>query len=229
MAPRIVAAIEGNLVAFLTDERTELAVKITDAVNRWSIWLRDQLRGQVRAARLGQGLEKAWRAEVYPRGRRASLRAAGLVYSKSPVLHAAFAEGPTIAPGGATVLVIPSAEAIAMGFGSTSELSRTPRGIPGGAKRKYGMLGRAIEKLGKDNLSFVPLGNGRRAVIYRPPAQRRGRPGGRRFGGFQLLRGTGSVLLFTLIPDSVTLRKRLDLDGPPERALDGLFADIARE
>ena len=228
MSLRLIAALSGNLEEFLKGERTALAQKITDAINRQAVWLRDQLRGQVRAAHLGAGLEKAWRSEVYPRGRRASLRAVGLVYSKSPVLHAAFAEGATVAPGGAKVLVIPSAEAITMGFGATTE-GRTPRGIPGGARRKYGLLGKAIERLGAENLAFIPIGGGRRVVIYRPPQARRNARGGRRVGGFQLLRGTGSVLLFTLIPDSVTLRKRLDIDGPAEQALTNLFAEIARD
>ena len=80
------------------------------------------------------------------------------------------------------------------------------------------------------SVASIPIGGGRRVVIYRPlQARRGGARGGKRVGGFQLLRGTGSVLLFTLIPDSVTLRKRLDIDGPAEQALTNLFAEIARD
>lgn len=207
------AAIQGDLKDFLEGELTDLAREVRLAVNAAAEGLRDELRAQVRAAGLGPGLEKAWRSEVYPKGRTRTLKPAGLVYSKATVLHQAYIEGPTIVAG-AKYLVIALPAAVAMGFGFSSELSRGNRGIPAGAKRKYSQLGAAIAKLGKSNLKVVPGHKpGRLVVLYEKPT------GARKAAA-------KPVPLFVLVR-STKVKRVLDLDGPAEKWLTAMYARLA--
>lgn len=226
---RIVAAIRGDLGAYLKGEQDALAKRITEITNRESLRLRDELRAQVRAARLGPGLEKAWRHETYPRSRRASLRPAGLVYSKSTVLHGAFDEGPVI-HAGHSFLVIPTREAAAMGFAETRE-ARGSRAIPAGARRRYGRLGAAVARLGAKNIKFLPTKAGNVLVVYTPPKRGAKGPGGRNFTagperGFQLRGGRGDVPLFVLVRQ-VRVRKVLDIDRAAKAAEQRFYAALA--
>lgn len=202
---RLSTAIQGDLGQFLEGELTELAGQVRAAVNAAAEGLRDELRAQVRSASLGLGLEKAWRSETYPKGRR-TLRPAGLVYSKSTVLHRAYIEGPTIVAG-KRFLVIATPAAIRMGFGETN-VARRGGGIPAGAKRKYSSLGAAMSRLGKDRLRLVPAKRGRFVVLYEPAG--RARP----------------VVLFVLVR-SVKVRRLLDFDGPAEKWLNELYSRLA--
>lgn len=216
---RIVAAISGNLAEYLRAEQDGLARQITAITNAEGERLRDELRAQVRAARLGQGLEKAWRHEVYPRGRRASLRPAALVFSRATVLHAAYDEGPTIRAGKA-YLVIATDIARAMGYGEITE-PRGSRTIPAGAKRRYSRLQAALRDLGEQNFQSVPTKKGNIAVLYRPPKAGR-RRGGKTFRAgpgraVQLLGGQKPVLMFVLVRQ-VRVRKVLDIEGAQRRA-----------
>ena len=93
---RLVATISDNLKPLLDDQAEAISTALRDAIETASTSLLDELRGQVRAAGLGTGLEKAWRREVYPRSRKRTFHPAALVYSKSTVLHDAFDLGPTI-------------------------------------------------------------------------------------------------------------------------------------
>lgn len=209
---RLSVAIQGDLKDFLEGELTDLAREVREAVNAAAEGLRDELREQVRAAGLGAGLEKAWRSEVYPKGRTRTLKPAGLVYSKATVLHQAYIEGPTIVAGG-KYLVIALPEAVRMGFGYASDLPRGNRGIPAGARRKYSQLGRAIAQLGKENLRVVPGHKlGRLVVLYEKPTRSKTKP--------------APMPLFVLVR-SVRVRKALDLDGPAEKWLTAMYARLA--
>lgn len=112
-----------------------------------------KLRGQVQAAGLGEGLAKAWRTEIYPQGKR-TLRPAGLVYSKSAILHEAFIEGATVLPRRGRYLVLPLAGAIARGFGTTDR-NRKGGAVPGGMKRRASRLDDAAEALRADIVSVA--------------------------------------------------------------------------
>ncbi len=93
---RLVATISDNLRPLLDDQAAAISTALRAAIETASASLLDELRGQVRSAGLGTGLEKAWRREVYPRSRKRTFHPAALVYSKSTVLHDAFDAGPTI-------------------------------------------------------------------------------------------------------------------------------------
>lgn len=220
---RIIAAIQGDLRAYLDGEATKLSQGIRRAVNDAAMGLRDELRGQVRAARLGTGIEKAWRAEVYPKNPRSrSLRPAGLVWSKATVLHQAYLDGATIVAG-KSWLVIATPEGISLGFGYTSDLPRGSRGIPAGAKRKYSQLGKAIAKLGAENIRIVDAKGGNKLVLYTPPGRRRTfGVRGRRFSRV----GKGAIPIF-ILTRQVTVRRVLDFDGPAQRWFDRMYRDIA--
>lgn len=210
---RLSVAVQGNLTGFLDGELTELARDVREAVNTAAEGLRDELRDQVRAAGLGPGLEKAWRAEVYPKGRSKTLRPAGLVYSKATVLHQAYITGAVIVAG-RQYLTIALPAAVAMGFGYSADLPRGNRGIPAGAKRKYSQLGAAIARLGEANLKMVP---GKKAgtvvVLYVKP------------GGSKKAKAA-PVPLFVLVR-TTKVRKALDLDGPAEKWLTVMYARLA--
>jgi hypothetical protein len=208
-----------------------MAEVVTDAVNRAGEGLQGELRSQVRAAGLSKGLEKAWQNRVYP-SRRTSAGSAALVYSRATVLHSAYIEGPTITPHGLW-LVIATPEAIAMGFGYAADKPRGPRDIPGGQARKYSQLEKAERALGVQNLRRVSKGADKEVIIYSPPQRRSGlgARGSRAFRGaggrgFQLLRGSADIVLFTLVRQT-RVKRVLDLDGPADRCMDRLYGDIA--
>lgn len=212
---RLSVALSENVAGFLEGELSELAKDVREAVNAAAEGLRDELRNQVRAAGLGAGLEKAWRAEVYPKGRSRTLRPAGLVYSKATVLHQAYIAGPVIVAGkGYLTIALPAA--VAMGFGYSADLPRGNRGIPAGAKRKYSQLGAAIAKLGEANLKMVPGKKpGTVVVLYV-------KPGGSR----KKTQQQRPVPLFVLVR-STKVKKALDLDGPAEKWLNAMYARLA--
>jgi hypothetical protein len=202
------ATITGDLRAFLDGELTEMARDVRAAVTLAAEGMRDELRDQVRAAGLGAGLEKAWRSEIYPKRRSRTLRPAGLVYSKATVLHQAYAEGPTIVAG-KRFLVIALPEAIKRGFGYSADLPRGPRGIPGGAKRKYSQLGAAMASLGRANLRIVPAKrSGTFLVLYQASAKKK------------------PVPLFILLRQT-KVRRVLDIDGPAEKWLNAMYAHLS--
>ncbi|MBS7789278.1 hypothetical protein KTR66_04695 [Roseococcus sp. SDR] len=145
--------IEGDLRDAIARQVDGLSDRLAGAVRRTSESAAGKLRGQTRAAGLGAGLEKAWRMETYPQGRRRTLRPAALIYSRSPVLHEAFMEGAAIVPRRSRFLVIALDAAIKMGFGHTS-VSRKGGAVPGERKRKASRLDDAAEALRADIVSI---------------------------------------------------------------------------
>ncbi len=214
----VTARVEGDLPAVLEDVRAGISGALREGVTAGTDRTRDDLRAQVRAAGLGRGLEKAWRSEVYPRrATTETLRPAGLVFSKATVVHDAFIAGATITARRGRYLVIPTAEAEAMGFATTRE-GRDGGRVPGGQLRRAARYREAIAKLGAENIRDIPLPNGRRLIVYRVPE---GRGRGRVFRGPRLsrvaFRRGSDVPLFVLVP-SVRLAPRLDFDAAVTRA-----------
>ena len=155
---RLSITVEGDLSRIITDQVAGIQDGLAAAVHGVARNAQAKLRRQVEQAGLGNGLAKAWRLENYPRGKR-TLRPASLVYSKSEVLHAAFAEGAAILPRQGRFLVIPLEPAVRAGFAHTD---RTRKGgpVPGGQKRRLSRLDDAAEALGADVVSATPSAKG---------------------------------------------------------------------
>lgn len=212
------ARVDGDLRAVLREVQDDASDALREGVGIATGRLQGDLRTQTRAAGLGEGLTKAWQAELYPR--RAStktLHPAGLVYSKAVVLHDAFVAGATITARRGRYLVIPTREAEAMGFATTTE-GRGGKYIAFNRLRRAAQYRAAIAKLGAENIRDIPLPNGRRLIVYRVPD---GRGKGRVFRGPRLtrvgFRRGQDVPLFIMVPQ-VRLAPRLDFDAAVARA-----------
>lgn len=225
---RTVVEIGDNLRAILAEQQDAYAEKITAATIRVGERLQEALRAQVRAARLGTGLEKAWRQANYP-PRRRSLRPAALVYSRATALHDAFDAGSAILPRKGRFLVIALPEAVARGYDRSSH-SRKGGPVPAGQKRKASMLDKASRELRARIVSTAPGPNRRRRrrrqdASFRPyillaPAKRRGNL----VALFFEREDSKGVPLFSLIRASRN-PKLLDIDAAAKAA----EADLASE
>jgi hypothetical protein len=69
--------------------------------------LKNELRGQVTGAGLGERLAKSWRGDLYPKGGM-SINTAGFIYTKAPQIIGAFAYGVTIRSKQGRFLAIPT-------------------------------------------------------------------------------------------------------------------------
>jgi len=204
MSSKPIARVSENVSAYLTGERTRLAEGVTAAVNAAGRGLQRELRAQTEVA-LGSKLGRAWDFRAYP-NKRASLGAAALVYSKAAAIHEAFNADTTIIAG-RSFLVIPTEHAIAMGFGKLAEARGSFGRYSAGSGKKWGRLEAASRQLGAKKLATVRTRGGNLLVLYRPA------------------RRAPAVPLFVLVPQ-VTLRKRLDIDGPAERWLEHMSESI---
>ena len=221
---KISGSVDGDLAAVADEYRAALSADLRRGMQAAADAVQADLRGQVRAAGLGAGLERAWSQRVYPRAGTRTLDPAGLVFSKSTVLHRAFTEGATIAPRGGRYLVIPTREAEALGYGKT-RLGRDGGAIPGGQSRRASQYGAAVRALGKANIRVVPLARGRKLVVYRVPDGRgRGKRLGARGRGLSFRRGT-DIPIFLMVP-VVRLAKRLDFEGTQDRVPGILAAEL---
>ena len=173
------------------------------------IALKDAWRGQVTGAGLGQRLANTWRAEVYPKGK-LSIKAAGLVYSRAPVIVGAHDQGATIRSKDGFWLAIPLPAA-----------GKGPRGkrmTPGLWEKLRGQRLRFIYRRGQPSLLVAE--------------NQRARQGQR--GGFSAAsqkaqatgRGLVTVPMFLLVPQ-VTLKKKFDIDSSTRRWIGTLAQRIA--
>lgn len=213
------ARVDGDVRALVDAARVDVADAFREAVVNTAGKVHADMRTQTRAAGLGRGLENAWRAQVYPKSEaNKTLHPAGLVHSKAVVLHDAFIAGATITARRGRYLVIPTAEAEAMGFATTREARDPTKRVPAGQLRRAAQYRAAIAKLGAENIRDIPLPNGRRLIVYQVP---QGRGKGRVFRGPRLtrvgFRRGQDVPLFILIPQ-VRLAPRLDLNAAKARA-----------
>ena len=125
MSSRLIAALSGNLQELMAAELKAARHAVTTGVRDATDGLKSELRSQITGAGLGARLANTWRGEVYPKGRE-SLGAAGLVYSRAPVVVAAHDEGALIRSKNGFWLSIPLPSAgtgprgkrITRGFGS---------------------------------------------------------------------------------------------------------------
>lgn len=168
---------------------------VANAVRGAGKGLQAELRAQVRSARLGQGLEKAWSLNVYPPNKRGSLSAAAWLYSKAARLHRVFDEGAVIRAANGTWLAIPLQAIIQRG------MHLSMRKSAGSLDRRHSDVEAAVAAYGEKNVAFVPISHGRALVVYRPPGRRSLDP------------VHDFVPLFLLIRQ-VRIRKRLGIAAP---------------
>jgi len=119
--------------------------------------LQGDLRAQTRHAKLGRGLEKAWRFEVYPRHGKISLHPAAIVFSNAKRIHAAFSQGAQIRVRKAKFLVIPLPAAKKFGFDMGLKHSK------GNKERKWSDIEAAIGKYA--SLRYVKIGPGKALLV----------------------------------------------------------------
>lgn len=225
---KLLTKIEGDIAAMIRKEQSALAAALREGVHNAGKTLQENLRGQVRRAGLGQGLEKAWRLEKYPKRRsRTSLDPVALVYSKSTVLHRAFDEARSITPRRSGWLVIALPAALHLGLGYTTR-SRKGGTVPAGQKRKLSDIEAAARLLKAEVVSAVP---GRRVKLRMTKARNGGgkKIAGRRIVIMKSKKGVGLTAVFYendrakplplfALRRSMTNRKLLDIEGPAKAA-----------
>jgi hypothetical protein len=216
-------AIVGDLRRALAEEVRAGERAATRAVRDETAALQRELRGQVTASLGGKarGIANAWRAQVFPRTG-VSLRPAGLVWSKTPLVIDAFERGATIRPqGGGRFLAIPTGFNAARGWRGRGDkgLRVTPAQM---VASRQGFL--RPFKSGRGYVWCLPLRQGaqtsrRRTRLIAGGVTEVGTAN--RLGREAWARGLlerGMVPIFLLLPQ-VKLAKRLDVRGASLRAL----------
>lgn len=197
---RIEAAIMGNLHKFMEQQKAAAEAAVTAGVAEVTERIKNDLRGQVTGAGLGNKLAKSWQAKLYPKGQK-SISAAGWVFSKAPKLIRAFNEGALIKSKDGFFLAIPTEAAPKRGVGGKRI---TPSNFP---EHSLGRL-RFVYRPGKISLLVV---DSLRAST--------GKRGGFRKASESALksgRGLTTVVMFLLVPQ-VKLKKRLDYQSVVNR------------
>lgn len=212
---RLVATLSDDLKAIIQEGRDEIADAVRASVRSAAEALQAELRQQVRTAGLGNGLEKAWRLDVYPKARK-TFRPAALVYSKATRIHDAFEAGATIRARGGKWLMIPLEAAKVVGADRSPMRGGRSRGGP--IPAKWSNVQRAEDRYGP--LRFVPIGNGARALLVAD-----GRVRGDKVGRYKQGRAA-SIPVFLLIRQT-RLPKRLDIAGAARRAEARLYSNLS--
>ncbi len=195
---RLLAAIQGDLNALLTEELGNAERAVTVGIREATDGLKTELRSQITGAGLGTRLANTWRGEVYPRSGQ-SIGAAGYVWSKAPGLVRLYAEGGIIRSKQGLFLAIPTPAAGRFGDGRQKI-------TPGAWERIHGMRLRFVYRRGSPSLLVAD--NARLTKRGRAVANI-GRTKG---NAVTRLSGRTTVPLFLLVPQ-VTVRRRLDVDG----------------
>ena len=206
---RLMAALSGDLDQMLADEVRIAEQAVTQSIREATEGLKTELRNQITGAGLGQRLANTWRGEVYPKGQM-SIKAAGLVYSRTPEVVGAHAQGATIRSKDGFWLAIPLPAA-----------GKGPRGkrmTPGLWEKLRGQRLRFIYRRGQPSLLVAENQRARQGQrggfsVASPKAQASGR-------------GLVTVPMFLLVPQ-VTLKKKFDIDSASRRWVSTLANRIA--
>jgi hypothetical protein len=199
---RLLAAIQGDLNAFLTVELRNAERAVTAGVRAATDGLKTELRRQITGAGLGNRLANTWRGEVYPKTGQ-SIGAAGYVWSKAPGIVRLYAEGAVIRSKKGLFLAIPIPAA-----GRYADARQ--KITPGSWERIHGQRLRFVYRRGAPSLLVVD--NARLTGRGRAVAN----TGRRQGAAFTRLAGRTTVPLFILVPQ-VTVKKRLDVDGAAQK------------
>lgn len=212
---RLQAAIEGKLNEVLRDEARVAERAVSNAIRKATDGLKQDLRQQVVSAGFGNRLSKSWRSKLYPAGA-ASIEAAGLVFSKAPVIIRAFDEGAVIRSKNGVWLAIPSPAAPKKGVGGKRI---NPSNFP---EHRFGRL----RFVYRPRVSLLVVDNAR-ASFSRKTGQLRGF---RKASDSALRTGRGltTVVMFFLVPQ-VRLPKKLDIDRQANRWRGRIPALLNRE
>jgi len=233
---RILAKADKLISDEIKQRQEILASGLRDGIHRTGEVLQAELRSQVRRANLGEGLEKAWRLDKFPKRRsKLNLDPAAVVYSKSTVLHRAFDESRTIRAARVQYLVIALPAAIHLGLGY-SRKSRKGGTVPAGALRKVSEIDVAAKKL---RAVVVSAKHGKRGprIAKAKPKGRNAPIEGRRIVIMKAKKGEGLTAVF-YAPDQkkglplfalrrqVAGRKLLDIAGPAEAAKQAVKREV---
>ena len=233
---RILAKVDKLISDEIRQRQEILASGLRDGIHRTGEVLQAELRSQVRRANLGEGLEKAWRLDKFPKRRsKTNLDPAAVVYSKSTILHRAFDESRNIRASRAQYLAIALPAAIHLGLGYSSK-SRKGGTVPAGQRRKVSEIDVAAKKL---RAVVVSAKHGKRAprVAKAKPKGRNAPMQGRRIVIMKAKKGEGLTAVF-YAPDmkkglplfalrkQVAGRKLLDIAGPAEAAKQAVKREV---
>lgn len=209
---RLSVAFTGNLEKVMKAELDKSEKAVTLGVRRRTTFLKDTLRRQVRVAGLGEGVAKAWRDRVYPKGGN-SLDAAGVVFSKAPHIVEAFDKGQTIRSPNGFWLAIPTENA-------PKRVGRkriTPSNFP---ENRFGPL-RFVFLKGRRDLALLVVDTVRKRKGKRGGFAKASKAAVKR-GDFE-----DSVPMFWLVP-RVKARKKLSVSRATFKAESGLPREILR-
>ncbi|MBM62794.1 MAG: hypothetical protein CL484_07585 [Acidobacteria bacterium] len=200
MVSDLVLALRGDLKKQLAHEERIIAEGTTRAVRGEARKLRTVYRRQVRKAKFGKGLEKAWQVVEHPSGRKYSMRASATVISKADRIHDAFTADRFIRVRNAKYIVVPTEAAKAAGYATSLRRSE------GNRPKRYGDLEKALQS-GRRFARVVSKKSGNILLIDRQSKQH----------------------LFTLVRPGVSLKGRFDIDGPAQAASDKLAPRIVSD
>ena len=189
---RLTAALSGELSQVLKSEIKTGEVAAFAGMDRATIGLKDELRGQITGAGMGKRLANTWRSKTYPDDHK-SLKPAGFIWSKAPEIVSAHAEGATIRARNGTYLAIP---------------------LPAAGKRGRGKITpTAWERANGQRLRFVSRRRGG-ALLVAENARltKAGVAVSRKAKG----KARYMVPVFVLVPQ-VTLKRTLDIGGPADK------------
>lgn len=203
--------IIGDFKLIASGESDRLAAHNRAAVEDATEYLKQRLRAQTIAARLGEKLAKAWRSNVYPRKSVSTMNPAGLVSSNAEKLHYVFSVGATIRSKSGRYLAIPLA---------------TVPFADGAGRHRRRMTPVEVEARFNNDLKFMEtsyggilymdnLLEGKKAGTFRQATSRRLRQG----------RETRRVIFFNLIKQA-TIRPRIDLQGAASIAQQRLYNNL---
>jgi hypothetical protein len=189
---------------------TEKAV--SEAMDEVQAGLKDELRGQVVAAGMGQRLANTWRGKRYPEGR-PSMNSAAYVWTRAPDIVDAFERGVPILARNKRYLAIPTKDA-----GVSHTTVKNKRLTPAIWETETGV-----------RLKFVPRSG--HALLVTDASYVRQPSRWRRRKSFKPIRtpltgGRRYLVIFVLVP-MVDPRKRFDVEGAGERWADRVGGLIA--
>jgi hypothetical protein len=199
---RLQAAIQGNLKAMMAAKVKAAEKAVSGGVRQATDGLKNELRGQVTGAGLGERLAKSWRGDLYPKGGM-SINAAGFVYTKAPQIIGAFAYGATIRSKQGRFLAIPTQYVTRRQNKKVTPADFAEAGIPLRYVPPQGA--RRVGLLVADDFRITSKG---RARVASDRAKKTGR-------------GLTTVVMFILVPQA-QLKKRFDIDSVAKKWIDRL-------
>jgi len=198
--------------------RRNLAIASTLAVTVKTNEGKISLRQMIADAGLGERLGNAIGAEVYPKGGKVSIGAAGSIFPRGPGatdILSAFDDGATIKSKDGFFLSVPAP-------GYAAFVRDNPRLTPGEFERRVGVRLRFVYRPGAASLLVVDNARATKSG-FRPATQRQ-----RRAWNSRMLGTMATVPVFFLVPQ-VSLRKRFDIESRLTRIVEGVPDQIQRE